>query len=262
MKAGLKKPLKKLLKNSNMVLDQIFTVKKIIEKPDNALYIGVIYTILSFIVSYLLFINVQHIIGIATILFVVILTTPLIVNLFRYGSKMHGQRKIKFLIKNRVVVDFFIYFFLGVFIAFFILALVFPGKIFSESQLYGEPAPIEKIIQADDLPPPPQILSVFSIFRNNMYVLLICFGLSLFFGAGAVFLIVLNASIFATALVGVIQRKLPGGIIPGYSFTICNLGIMFFSSSARISGLSIGSSGWRHIVSEFVKGEIFVKEIQ
>ena len=48
----------------------------------------------------------------------------------------------------------------------------------------------------------------FALVQSNLTVILICFALSFFYGAGSMFLIVLNASVFATFIM-FIMRELP-----------------------------------------------------
>ncbi|MCK4589824.1 MAG: stage II sporulation protein M [Nanoarchaeota archaeon] len=213
-----------------MVFEQLFTPEKITQHPEYSLYLGIIYSLLSFITSYLLFINIPSFIGVSTLLFTVILTIPIAVKLFQYEEKLELKQK-SFFKRHKVITDFFIYFFIGVFIVFFVLSLAWPDKVFSQNHLYGTtPNQI-----TGSLPIPDSIL-ISAIFKNNLFVMLIAFALSLFYGSGALFLIILNASIFASALATLVRTTAPAGtFLTKYSFTACNLGIMFFHMIPEVS---------------------------
>lgn len=216
-----------------MVFEQLFTPEKIARHPEYSLYLGVVYTLIAFATSYLLFINIPSFVGISTILFTIILTVPLTASLFRYEEQLELKEK-GFFKKHKIVTDFFIYFFIGVFIVFFVLALALPDKIFSQSQLYG--LPVQMTGQGSPLNVPDSLL-ISAIFKNNLLVMLIAFALSLFYGSGALFLIILNASIFASALAEVVRTTVPvGTFLTKYSFVGCNLGIMFFHMLPEVAG--------------------------
>jgi hypothetical protein len=224
-----------------MVFERIFGIKTLIANRAYCLYTGVIFTLISYIISFVLFHNpsVRNFIGISTILLTVILTLPLISSLFSYEEKYLTATKKGFLRKHKFVIDFFLYYFIGVFVVFFILALIFPTTVFSQDQLYGHESSIELVVEGGKmLPPPPTAGSeTLMIFRNNFLVMIVCFFLSLFYGSGALFLIVLNASIFASALAKVIRYQVPAylGFTQTYSLISCNLGIMFFHMIPEVS---------------------------
>ena len=213
--------------------------KRISKHPEYPLYIGVVITLLSFITSWLLFRRVPNFISISTLMFTVVLSVPIVAGLFTYEEKEVRKRE-SFFRKHRVIIDFFVYFFIGVFFTLFILALIFPGKILSESQFRGEPSQIEKTIstQYKNLPPPPSIpqVEISGIIKNNLYVMTIAFILSLFYGAGALFLVVLNASIFASALADIVRLKIPSGFLSSYAFMGCQFGVMFFHMLPEVAG--------------------------
>ncbi|MFC1801579.1 hypothetical protein ACFLZB_03880 [Nanoarchaeota archaeon] len=221
-----------------MVFEQLFNPEKIAKRPEFSLYLGVAYTLVSFLTSYLLFKSVPSFVGISTILFTVILTIPLAVSLFRYEEELE-LKKDSFFKKHKIVIDFFIYFFIGAFIVFFVLSLAMPNMIFSESQLYGQASEAQKAVESKGLglPPLPDGMVISSIFKNNLYVMLIAFVLSLFYGSGALFLMILNGSIFASTLANVVRAALPAGsFLAKYSFVACNLGIMFFHMVPEVGG--------------------------
>ena len=187
--------------------------------------------------------STQHFVGISTILFTVILTIPTINRLYAYEEKVETRQK-NFFKAHAPVIDFFIYFFIGVFVTFFVLAILNPASVFSEKQLLGHQSAVGEEVAKEvnpRLPPPPEssgVAKIGSVFVNNVFVMLIAFVLSIFYGAGAIFLIVLNASIFATALADAIRIKLPyaASFSFTYFFMSCNLGVIFFHMLPEFSG--------------------------
>lgn len=221
-----------------MVVEEFFKARWVERRPIYSLFIGIFITLISFFTSYLLFKNTPSFIGISTILFTVILVVPLVNKLFDIEERIEVKERLSFFKKHEHIIDFFIYFFIGVFIVLFEIAIISQQFVVSQEQIYNIKPVIE---ESKGLPPPPTIGSesdeVIRLFRNNIYVMLISFILSLFYGAGALFLITLNASIFASALVKVIKANLPNiGLLSTYSFTLCNLGIMFFHMIPEVSG--------------------------
>ncbi|MBW2992370.1 stage II sporulation protein M [Candidatus Woesearchaeota archaeon] len=214
------------------MLEFLFKTKWVEKRPTYSLYLGVIATLISFFTSYILFRQAKFFIPIATLLFTVIITLPVINKLFLLEEKKE-KKQISFFKKHEAVIDFFIYFFIGAFVVFFVLAIISPDLVFSESQLYGRPAETPVVVNTEEgLPPPPPLpggSELGRIFKNNLYLMVITFILSLFYGAGALFLITLNGAIFASALVNVIRMKIPHlGYLFTFSFMACNFGIMFF----------------------------------
>jgi hypothetical protein len=221
-----------------MVVEELFKARWAEKRPAYSSLLGVIFTVIAFFTSFLLFRQTPNFIGISTILFTVILIIPTVNKLFDREERLEVKEKLSFFIKHEHIIDFFIYFFIGVFMVLFIIALIEPNMIFSEQQLYNVQ---DKVIERTaDLPAPPPAVEgqeIARILKNNLYVMVIAFVLSLFYGAGALFLITLNASIFASALANVVKSSLPGiGILSAYSFTLCNLGIMFFHLIPEVSG--------------------------
>jgi hypothetical protein len=230
------------------MLEKIFSLKNIRVHLEYPLYLGVVVTVLGFITSYLLFRQVPQVIGISTILFTVMLSIPLMSKLFLYQERKEVRIKHHFFRKHKVIIDFFIYYFIGVFITLFVLSLFVPNLVFSQSQLYGTPSRVQLAVENkyQNLPPPPSpplVEEIKGVFLNNLYVMLVSFVLSLFYGAGAIFLIVLNASIFASSLVDVIRVKIPVGLgfAGTYAFVGCNLGIMLFHGIPEVGAYLIAA---------------------
>jgi len=262
-----------------MEIRKFFKTKLAEKRPAYSFFLGAFFTIVSFFTSFLLFKGTPNFIGISTILFTVILVMPIANKLFYREERLEINKKLGFLKKHEHIIDFFVYFFIGVFIVLFAISLPRPNMVFSEQQLYNIQAGI--IEEGRKLPPPPlgSGNGVLIIFKNNLYVMVISFVLSLFYGAGALFLITLNASIFASALARVIRISLQNmdffvikslqnmdflftnTFLSAFGFTLCNLGIMFFHLIPEVSGYLLAAiSGGvlsRALIKEKINSENF-----
>ncbi len=134
-----------------------------------------------------------------------------------------------FVDKHRDIINFYVYFFIGCFLVFFIIAMIAPSHVFSLDDLKGVSGKATEATKAPPLPGASNQSMVISVFKNNVYVMLIAFLLSIFYGAGSLFLLTFNGSIFASALVKAIRLKIPhaASFIFTYSFIGCNLGTIF-----------------------------------
>jgi uncharacterized membrane protein SpoIIM required for sporulation len=248
-----------------MVVEELFKERWAEKRPLYSFLLGIFFTIISFFTSYLLFRQTPNFIGISTILFTVMMVIPTVNKLFDREEKLEAKEKLSFFVKHEHIIDFFIYFFIGVFIILFIIAITNPQLVFSEQQLYNiQSAPVE---EHRNLPPPPRLgddnSEMTRIFQNNFYVMALSFILSLFYGAGALFLITLNASIFASALATVIRTTLPAaGIVSNYTFTLCNLGIMFFHMIPEVTGYLLAAIAGGVLSHAFVREKIGSKKFK
>ncbi|NQU97976.1 hypothetical protein HQ533_00775 [Candidatus Woesearchaeota archaeon] len=262
-----------------MVVEKIFKASWIEKRPIYSFYLGVFFTLVAFLTSLLLFrsASVSHMIGISTILFTLVLTLPGIGRLFDIEERIEVKENWSFFKEHEEIFDFFIYYFLGVFLTFFIIALFLPGMVFSQQTLFGTAPAQGEIIKATDLPdemlpkPPVPDLNVqeqgfkllnsqvWSIFFNNFYIILLCFILSILYGSGALFLIVLNASIWASRLAEVVKMKIPGSIIHSTPYIACNLGVMAFHMIPEVGSYILAAIGGGVLSKAFTKEEFLSK---
>ena len=248
-----------------MVVEELFKEKWAEKRPFYSILLGIFFTIISFLTSYFLFRETPNFIGISTMLFTVMLVIPTVNKLFDKEEKLEAKEKLSFFIKHEHIIDFFIYFFIGGFIVLFIIAITSPNLVFSEQQLYNIQS--TTVEQNRNLPPPPSLgtdnSEMFRIFKNNFYVMVISFVLSLFYGAGALFLITLNASIFASALANIIRSNLPTiGFLSKYTFTLCNLGIMLFHLIPEVTGYLLAAIAGGVLSHAFAREKIGSKNFK
>ena len=261
-----------------MVLEQLIKTKWAEKKNIYSIFLGIFFTLIAFITSNILFKNAPSFIGVATLFFVVVISIPSIRKLFESEEMIEVRgKKQPFLKEHEAIIDFYIYFFIGIFVTLFVIALFVPSLVFSEAQLYGgatEEISVNSIAQG--LPPPPTPSAklagielsflnpeMYLIFKNNFYIMLIAFALSLFYGSGALFLIVLNASIFASALASTIRIKLPElGFLFKLTFISCNMGIMFLHMIPEVSSYLLAAIAGGVLSKAFVKEKFWSKEFK
>ena len=151
-----------------MAIEKIFKTKFAEKRPAYSFFLGAFFTLISFFTSFLLFKGTPNFIGISTILFTVILVMPIANKLFYREERLEINKKLGFLKKHEHIIDFFVYFFIGVFIVLFAIALPRPNMVFSEQQLYNIQAGI--IEEGRKLPPPPLGAGneILIIFKNKI----------------------------------------------------------------------------------------------
>jgi len=77
------------------------------------------------------------------------------------------------------------------------------------------------------------------------------------------FLITLNASIFASALSNIVRSNLPNlGFLSVYSFTLCNLGVMFFHMIPEVSGYLLAAIAGGVLSHAFIREKIGSKNFK
>ena len=242
------------------MIERLFKEKWLEKKHIYSFYMGVFYTLVSFITALILFNRSPNFIGISTILFIVILTLPSINNLFNMEEKLEKTKK-SFLEKHETIFDFFIYFFIGVFLVFLVISFISPQLVLSG--LTHKKAEIA--VTSTNLPPPPVVSGslVQSIFLNNLMVMLVSFVLSLFYGSGAVFLISLNGSIFAAALAQSVRARLTdSALFSTFSFLSCNTAIMFFHMLPELAGYFLAAISGGVLSKSFNKEKFMSKSFK
>lgn len=242
------------------MFERIFSEKNIESSANYALFAGVFFTIISFVTSHFLFKQTEGFVGVAAILFTVMLSLPIV---FAFLKSMDIQKKKTFFQKSKHLFDFYIYFFIGSFVVFFLVSLASPSKVLSSEQLFGSTQSI--LPQKYGLPPPPipEGTLVKSIFLNNIYVVIIAFILSLMYGAGSLFLLTLNASIFASTLSNVIrQTALSTDYVHLFTLMGCNMGVLFFHTIPEIIGYLFAALGGGILATSLSKTGLRSKEFK
>ncbi len=190
-----------------MVLESVFSVKGVMRKPWELILLAFVFVSISIPIAE--FIQVQE--SISTIMLVSILSVGVLVRLFDYEvdeieekSSVLGSRTLA---RHYPVVAAMGLFFVGWIIGFLFWYLVLPQS--AVSQLFS--------IQAGQLNSIQGAFSGFAtafefqqgfelIFIHNFEVILVILGLSIIAGAGAVLVLVWNASVIAVFLANYAQQ--------------------------------------------------------
>jgi len=179
------------------------------KRPYVAFFIGVVYVFVAFLTSKIFFPNI---ISIATLFLVTLLLVPSVIKLLGTEEKRERKDGIRNFFKDhRDIFEVYIFLFIGVLVGCILLAWATSISNFSyqmdflqKNQGLSSELIRTKTTQGLEY----SFNSFLSLIQNNLLVIIICFVLSLFYGAGAMFLIVLNASIFST-FIFFIMRELP-----------------------------------------------------
>jgi uncharacterized membrane protein SpoIIM required for sporulation len=198
-----------------MVLESLINPEKAESTPSLMILIGFFYTSLAMLLSYYIFKAYSS-------LFMIFLSTIAAIPIIYKIIKMEEQKDLadmeeKMLLKEHgKALSSFMYLFLGATLGYALWYVVLPSDIISiifESQT----STIASINgRAVDLATQSQVtgqavssLAVFNkIFFNNFKVLLFCVLFSLLYGAGAIFILLWNASIVGTAIGNFIRTNI------------------------------------------------------
>jgi uncharacterized membrane protein SpoIIM required for sporulation len=213
-----------------MVLESIINPFKAEQKPLSLFFIGILYTTISLFLSLWIFEDYASLV-------MVFLTVVACIPLF-YSTMVREEEKEtqidseKTLLKEHAkALRFLIFLFLGITVAYIVWFLVLPQNIttnvFSvQSQTI---ASINKV--TGDVT---QLDVLSRIFLNNVKVLVFSVLFSLIYGAGAMFIIVWNASVISVAAGNFIKMQLAsfmgsgGAATTGYLYATATTGLRYF----------------------------------
>ena len=223
----------------------------------NALLVGFLFTALSFIISLILFRHTSHLIGLTTVFFTIILTLPILQHILRAEERLE-KKKGHFFKKNENVIDFYLYFFLGVFAFFLVMSYTSPDLVFSKDDFYNVQPSTLDVDLGKNLPPPAVSDSAvfWQIVKNNLFIVFVTFCLSLLFGAGSIYLIVLNASMAAAAIAKFSLTAI--GENAAFSF-LCNWSVFSLHLIPEILAFLIAAIAGGLLLLDFKKEKLFSK---
>jgi uncharacterized membrane protein SpoIIM required for sporulation len=182
----------------------------IIEKrPYVAFLIGIAYAFIAFLTSSIFF---PRIVSVATLFFITLLLIPTVIKLLGAEEKRERRDGIRhFFRDHRDIFEVYIFLFIGIFVGALLIALLTSISNFDYQLnfLQNQQGLSSELVKArTETGVQPSFNTFLGLIENNLIVVLISFVLSFFYGAGAMFLIVLNASIFST-FVAFVMKELP-----------------------------------------------------
>jgi uncharacterized membrane protein SpoIIM required for sporulation len=217
-----------------MVLESILNPKNAEDKPWHVLIITFVYSFISIYFSLQAFNSQASALSIAMI---TILFVPFFQKLFETEEKVERTPESGFFKRHEKVIAVYSTFFLGVILAFSLVFNFFPDaeSVFSLQMDWFKGQGLiagQATVYSD----------FFKYLINNSQVMVLVFILSVMFGAGAVLILVWNASIIAV-YVGMVVDKIFVNINPGTYFYALYTG---FSS--------IALHGIPEVVAYFISG--------
>jgi len=168
-------------------------LNKAFERKIYSLILGTLYVLIAYGTAKTFFPND---ISTATIILTTLLFVPSVSKLFGFEEKIERRDGTKnFLRDHKLLKEIFLFLFLGVLIGYLII-----GNIFSDSMtLQNEMLNQQNAINIEG--GVNSFANARSITINNIEVIVIAFVVSLFYGAGAFFLLVRTASVFAAYII-------------------------------------------------------------
>ena len=179
-----------------MVLEYIISAKTAEREPWEMFFLGLIYTSVAVPLALWIFPSQA---SATAILFVVIASLPIVLSLFRHEEDVAEKQGLK---HHKATIPFFVFFFLGLVLAFTLWHVFLPAEL--SAKLFSTQENTISEITGNAIA---SGVSFNTILVNNFKVLAIAVILSVLYGAGAVFIFAWNASVIAAA-VGAVVRNL------------------------------------------------------
>ncbi|MBW2964236.1 stage II sporulation protein M [Candidatus Woesearchaeota archaeon] len=204
-----------------MVLESLLNPRKAERQPWELFFVGLVYASFAFLLSYWVF---KEYISIVMVAMTSICAVPIMYNIMlleEQKDEEHPRMEFWLLKEHGKAVGAFTFLFIGFVTAFVIWFIALPSgtveqvfdvQINAISQVHSDTSPSGNFfVSADELMP---------VLMNNLKILIFCFLMSFFFGAGAIFILTWNASVIAVAIGVFVRNKLMthlGSAIAAYS---------------------------------------------
>lgn len=197
-----------------MVLESLIDPFRGEKKPYNAFFYGVLYSSVAILLSLWIFKEEASLI---MVFLTVLACVPLIYNTIKYeeGKIKKSIKELPLLKEHTRALLLFIFLFLGILFAFSMWFVFLPTQTV-ETSFHTQIETINSInakVLGNSLMSATSEASLNSgiinkIFFNNLKVLIFCIIFSLFYGAGAIFILTWNASVISAAIGSFIRNNL------------------------------------------------------
>jgi uncharacterized membrane protein SpoIIM required for sporulation len=195
-----------------MVLEDLFNPSWVRHRPYLAFVFSFFFTFIAFLMSMFFFRNSM---SVAVIFLTTLLLVPTFMMLLRMEEIVESKDGLKHFFRNhKDIFEVYLFSFLGVFVAFVLLGLIMYNNTESYNRLFDfqidflkfqenlSAESVQGFVQGTQSP---GLSQAASLFAHDLIIVAICFLLSFFYGASAIFLIILNGSVFANFIVFVIK---------------------------------------------------------
>lgn len=188
-----------------MVLESLLNPFVLKKKPWEMFVAGFFYSLIALFISYLVF---QEISGILMVFLIVLAASPIVFIAVKQEEQidLNYKREWSMLKEHSRVLIFLVFLFLGCTVAF-ILCYVFLPTPMTQTVFSLQNKAIHEV-NANILGHVTSLGLFKKIFFNNLKVLFFCLAFSFLYGIGAVFILIWNASVIATAIGNLIKLKL------------------------------------------------------
>ncbi len=190
-----------------MVLESLIGVKKAQKSPWELFLLGVLYSSIGLFFAIWIFEEQSSLI---MVFLTVLATTPLMYRTMRYEEKqtikLHKESSI--LKEHSKTIIFLLFLFLGFVFSLSVWYIVLPENTIEttfKTQINTLSAINSKAISTSSFIGAPQLTK---ILFNNIKVLIFCILFSFFYGMGAIFILVWNASVISAAVGTFFRNKL------------------------------------------------------
>ncbi|MBI4150214.1 stage II sporulation protein M [Candidatus Woesearchaeota archaeon] len=236
-------------------------------RPFIVLFFGFAYSLLGYFLATIFFGNT---VSIAMLFLTTLFAVPSLIRILDVEERIESKEGLRHFFHNhKEIFEVYLFLFLGIFLGYIALALGsanmptlfdFQMKFLARQEsLSGEL--IQSFFTRPLQPSPTHVMAILS---NNLLVSAICFLLSVFYGAGAIFLLVLNASIFSSFIVFVSQQlaRVSGDAIVIFGFFSIHLvpEVAGFLTAAIAGGVvskailteKVFSEGFKNVVRDAI----------
>jgi hypothetical protein len=229
-----------------MVLEQLFKTRFIERKPIYAFWMGIFYSLIGFLSAYLIFgANV----GLMAVAFTSILLIPTLNKLLQEEENAEireSKFSLRLLFKNhKDVFEVYLFVFMGILLTHTILSVWFAPRLTSLFSPQLAVAGITGMGMGSG--------AFVSILLNNLLVLVVCFILSLVYGAGAVIFLTWNASVWGSIIGYYVLQVSQTGMTPSNAFLVILLPLLPHMITETLGYLSASIVGG--VVSKAVTRE-------
>ncbi len=190
-----------------MVFEQFLSSDNVKKHMLFIFLLGMFYVFVGYFVSAYFF---QASVSVAMLFTITLLLVPSISTILNLEEKIESKEGIKHFFHNhKDIFKIYIALFKGIFFAFLILGAYAGPAVFNYQTDFLEARgdlTANILTEFAEKEYHPSFDNVFALISQNLFVVMIAFILSIFYGAGALFLIVLNASVFAAFICFVVRE--------------------------------------------------------
>lgn len=236
-----------------MVLEQFIDRKLVRQHFLFVFFLSAVFVFISYGVTELFFPGES----LPIVLLTTLLLVPSLHHLIQREEKIERTGSDHFWKRHKGIIKCYFGAFAGLLFGFIALGIILPSTLdyqLSQLQLsHLHPDIISKFVETDYVPDAGKAAA---LFTHNLGYLLLGFVLSIFYGAGAVFIIAFNASFFAAFVLELLSWNM-GGKLAGMSLTHLfpeTLGFLL----AAIAGATIS----RALIHEKLRGQPFRNVLQ